>query len=961
MNTPAADAYAVLLMDPTVLDAAQLVRIQATHSGFLYQHVYAVACLLSAPSTGVVRVRVERDEDVELVLRTRTVYAQVKKREAPLAPSDIDSVIERFDKIRAAHQSGERAGDALFALVTNSELGPTLAGRSWPPNVLILTPTTPANVFEHTGLVAAAPSIEHLFRDAEALAEGFRLSALRPESLVRKLIGVIAQASAGGRAPSLDAADLDDLCEWVAAQVRRIPRAATYRPQVNEPRLPEGRSSLVVLGHGGDGKSTWAAEVAAHAAEVVVYLPLSSAAGEQVAPRLVDLAVTILVKRRNVRPFELVLPGRTGIDALAALDEQLVTRSILLTAIVDDCHYVPASTIIDAMRAGPNIRWVLLGRPCEALSEVAATMSLPREVLGGWDDDVVAALLHEAKCSTRPADVVALRSATKGAPLFVAHAVRAISESGTDTGAYARAIVAGTTIERTPQDVVLEQAVLALDMPSARVASALGSIELGLRLEEWAELLTKALGDAPDVTRRALRVLVERQIAYKTQDDIVSVHDAFRGLLGGRILTPGEAVRVRECAADLLRDQLLDERASERIIAYVRILASLGRLSELADIANALSEWFRETGTIGEVRGHVEASLRQGDLSPEGQFWALDTLAFFDIEDDAPDQAASRIPEMARLAASLDDAARGAVLHKKVLVAYRRKNIAEVRGLLKAPVPDPKQWRILRYHGALAEAQAGEVQRAVLRLRELATEYLAELGLTPISMFAKNPAQLRAIMHPNADVADMRHLADCYFAIVRVSAPNPELRASAALPAVWSMKFYELAGAIRSILRAGQETVAMMLDYWDDPNAARSFLEQSLLPALRLARLPEMIAPIRSQYAVVCASCNDFVRADAEMTALAPYADSLAPADRAELDERRAQIEQLRARGSLSGSALAARRARKEARDRGAELMRAQLSAPLRPSASKTGKPGRNTPCPCGSGWKYKKCCGAAA
>ncbi|MCK4248374.1 MAG: SEC-C domain-containing protein, partial [Candidatus Omnitrophica bacterium] len=25
---------------------------------------------------------------------------------------------------------------------------------------------------------------------------------------------------------------------------------------------------------------------------------------------------------------------------------------------------------------------------------------------------------------------------------------------------------------------------------------------------------------------------------------------------------------------------------------------------------------------------------------------------------------------------------------------------------------------------------------------------------------------------------------------------------------------------------------------------------------------------------------------------------------------------------------------------------------------SKPGKPGRNAPCPCGSGLKYKKCCG---
>jgi hypothetical protein len=55
-------------MEPQVLDLAQLARIQGTHRGFLYQHLYAATCLLAAPATGVVKVRVERDEDVELAL-----------------------------------------------------------------------------------------------------------------------------------------------------------------------------------------------------------------------------------------------------------------------------------------------------------------------------------------------------------------------------------------------------------------------------------------------------------------------------------------------------------------------------------------------------------------------------------------------------------------------------------------------------------------------------------------------------------------------------------------------------------------------------------------------------------------------------------------------------------------------------------------------------------------------------
>ncbi|MBQ7930797.1 MAG: SEC-C domain-containing protein, partial [Clostridia bacterium] len=36
-----------------------------------------------------------------------------------------------------------------------------------------------------------------------------------------------------------------------------------------------------------------------------------------------------------------------------------------------------------------------------------------------------------------------------------------------------------------------------------------------------------------------------------------------------------------------------------------------------------------------------------------------------------------------------------------------------------------------------------------------------------------------------------------------------------------------------------------------------------------------------------------------------------------------------------------------------------QAPAPKKPVVNKTPKVGRNDPCPCGSGKKYKKCCGA--
>ena len=62
-----------------ILDGIQLRRIEAVHRGFLYQHLYAVGCLLLAPTADVDAVSVELDEDIELITGLGRIYVQVKK------------------------------------------------------------------------------------------------------------------------------------------------------------------------------------------------------------------------------------------------------------------------------------------------------------------------------------------------------------------------------------------------------------------------------------------------------------------------------------------------------------------------------------------------------------------------------------------------------------------------------------------------------------------------------------------------------------------------------------------------------------------------------------------------------------------------------------------------------------------------------------------------------------------
>jgi len=74
----------------TILDLTQLTRIEAVHRGYLFQHLFAVECLLSVASLSATSVSIETDEDVEVQLEGERIYVQVKHRQGALAWDDIE-------------------------------------------------------------------------------------------------------------------------------------------------------------------------------------------------------------------------------------------------------------------------------------------------------------------------------------------------------------------------------------------------------------------------------------------------------------------------------------------------------------------------------------------------------------------------------------------------------------------------------------------------------------------------------------------------------------------------------------------------------------------------------------------------------------------------------------------------------------------------------------------------------
>lgn len=101
------------------MDAEQLKKIESVHRGFLYQHLYAVACILNLGKRVDGEVRVERDEDVELITNEESIYIQVKTRSHPLFNSDINGALDRFVELRKHFAGVIPDKPSRFLIVSN--------------------------------------------------------------------------------------------------------------------------------------------------------------------------------------------------------------------------------------------------------------------------------------------------------------------------------------------------------------------------------------------------------------------------------------------------------------------------------------------------------------------------------------------------------------------------------------------------------------------------------------------------------------------------------------------------------------------------------------------------------------------------------------------------------------------------------------------------------------------------
>jgi len=270
------------MISSSTLDPAQEIRIEAVHRGFLYQHLYATACLLNSKQTGAISIAVERDEDIEQVTPEGRTYIQVKTPSPAIMPVDITSALERFDTLRQEHAQGRRPGQATFVVVVNRALGPKLEDQvrtgQLTGDVEILWPSRVCT--SALGLLPPAWSgIEEAVSCCVDQAATVPLAMLAPDSLVWKLAGRI-QAAAAGEAPHADHTfliqDLPSLFDQIMIQMQDFPAPPEqYRPQENEPQIDSSSRVRIISGFSGAGKTAWASQAATFSSHNCAYFDCS--------------------------------------------------------------------------------------------------------------------------------------------------------------------------------------------------------------------------------------------------------------------------------------------------------------------------------------------------------------------------------------------------------------------------------------------------------------------------------------------------------------------------------------------------------------------------------------------------------------------------------------------------------------------------------------------------------------
>lgn len=889
-------------METFNLDKRQLARIEAVHRGFLYQHLYAAACLFRAARNGVTHIVVENDEDVEVVLSDTRIYAQIKTRGSRLIFSDIESALTRFDEIRAEHVAGRRSGTCQFVIVSNAAVGPDLAERAknpaWPVDAVLVHPECAS---PHPALPEPWETIGDAFEACRAAAELLPFSVLAPETLVWKLAGRIMAAS-GGIDPNANhtfAVDaLPDLFEQLVVQLHDFPAPPLrYRPQEEEPALASARHVRLVVGFSGAGKTSWVSQTALHATDRLAYYDVADISGPALASAVARELAARMFGSRGGTLGEIVLPGASGTEILFAIGRHLAEDGLTATVVLDNAHRVAPGDIASLVGASQQLRFVLLAQPGPSIARLEATLNISAERLLGWSNETTAAEAASLGCRGDFADYERLLNLTAGLPLYVQNALKIAADSYNGTvERLCTALEERTHIVETAQELILADVFDTFNDNERRAVAALSLSDVPLAQAEATTILQRTFGMAPADAATAFRRLRSSGSIQVFGVDRFKIHDAIRPLGRASLNDFGSAAvkTAQEAIRDLVMAALPKQHDRQRVFLLLRMFVALGDVKPLVQMAT--DELFHELGYMDEISAFLTEVSGSTDIAADDRFWALDGLVFAHFKDGDDADIRSKLDLMDELvkANKLGQSERLAAGMKRMVLAARDKDVATVKRImseLSRVLPQtPQHLRVAKYNYAHALFELGMMDECISGTLDLIAEYYDLLGLRLADVMGKNPDKIFPLLKGKNTTDDLKHLADALdlqSKAVKATGNNP------GLGPIHAMKFYSMAQSLDSFVRVGQELVDDFISR-HDYLGARDVIERNLMPTIVSLKLAGRIIPVRSQYAVVLAYCGAFDAADAEMARLAPYEGGLDARGQWELQNQRGLIAHLK-------------------------------------------------------------------
>ena len=562
------------------------------------------------------------------------------------------------------------------------------------------------------------------------------------------------------------------------------------------------------------------------------------------------------------------------------LDIELSKRDVPVIIVVDNTHRAIPTDLSDIIRATSSISWIFLSQPTPEEKEFADLLQVKEETLNGWSPDTIATLFASKDCKIDPVTAERISQLTGRIPLYILNFLELSKRYyGNNAELLCDDLAAMKHPSKTSQERILARVCEQLTPTVQKVMAILSISDVSLSGEEVTKMTSEPLGINEKDVSSALREMIEWGIVQQLHSHKIKMHDTFRLIATDYLnkISSKALKHERKILVEILGTSILKNPNLNRQRLYLRLLPLVGEIKTLIDLASNDAEMFEELGFATDNKKALLESVDSGDLGDEEIFWALDALAYWACQSCDWDTVESYVGRMEECLIKFDARRheKAALSVKHILLSMGKDDIDGAKchfsDACELNKEHPETLRILRYNYAVCLYSAKRYAEAAKEADLLIKEFYDVLGLSPEDVILKNPPEIFKKIKDSSTCHDnLKRLADTldlYAKSLNEQGFDP------ALARIHAIKFYSMASALVSFVRVGQDFVDEQLSR-GDPEGAKLFLEQNLIPGIKDLKLVEHFVPVRAQYAVVLAYCGETSKAVAEIKSLRKFSIS---------------------------------------------------------------------------------------